>query len=162
MSEVVSAGSTDARSMSSRRVRVAGTLQLIQGGLMEGLPFLGLLVALALGIDQAAVTERAQIFALAYLNDNLYLMMIMSGIFGALRVVASIGLFTNRMWGLVLSLVMCTVTLVLMTFMLPAGIVDGLLSGTALVLLLTVWSGSTPIIEPRLDLHEDDESQGPV
>lgn len=116
---------------------------------MEGLPFLGLLVLLALGVDQSAVTERAHVFALPYLQDNLYLMMAISGVFAALRVVGAIGLLRDRMWGLALSVINCIVTLALMVFMLPAGILDGLLSGGALILILTAWYGSTAISASR-------------
>ena len=52
----------------------------------------------------------------------------------------------HGVWGFVLSLVMSSVTLVLMVFMLPAGIADGLLSGAALVLMLVGRYGTTPII----------------
>jgi len=75
-------------------------------------------------------------FALTYFQDNLAAMMIMSGIFGALRIISAIGILKNRMWGFVLSLVNCTVTLILMVFLLPAGIADGILAGSAVVLLL--------------------------
>lgn len=112
---------------------------------MEGLPFLGLLVLLVLGVDQSTVTERARVFALPYLQDNLYLMMAISGVFAALRVAGAIGLLRDRMWGLALSVINCGVTLALMIFMLPAGILDGLLSGSALVLILTAWYGPATI-----------------
>lgn len=49
------------------------------------------------------------------------------------------------MWGFVLSLNNCVVTLVLMTFMLPAGIADGVLSGGAPTLLLIARYGKTRI-----------------
>ena len=131
--------------MSARgRLRAAAALMLVQGVLMEGGVFIGLLVLQLLGIDQAEATERFS-FALGYLQDNLYQVMVMSGIFGAMRIAGAVGVLRNRMWGMVLSLINCTVTLVLMLFILPAGIADGLLSGTALVLLLHTWYGTTPI-----------------
>ncbi|UVJ39921.1 hypothetical protein [Arthrobacter sp. CJ23] len=116
--------------------RWAGALLLAQGVLMEGLVFVGLVVLLALGIPETVIVERADVFALPYLQENLYLMMAMSGIFAALRVLGAIGLLRNRLWGLGLSLINCIVTLVLMIFLLPAGLADGVLSGTALVLML--------------------------
>ncbi len=112
---------------------------------MEGLPFFGLLVLLALGIDQSAVTDRAHVFASPYLQENLYLVMAISGVFAALRVVGAIGLLKDRMWGMALSVINCGVALALMIFMLPAGILDGLLSGTALILILTAWYGPATI-----------------
>ncbi|OQJ52705.1 hypothetical protein B5P20_00015, partial [Clavibacter sepedonicus] len=85
---------------------------------------------------QAAITDHAEVLALPYLQDELYPMMAMSGIFAALRITAAVGLWRDRLWGLALAGVMCVVTLVLMVFLLPAGLLDGLLSGAALVLLL--------------------------
>ncbi|MFF0909146.1 hypothetical protein ACFWZW_00470 [Microbacterium enclense] len=73
-------------------------------------------------------------------------MMALSGVFATLRVVAAIGLLRNRMWGYASSLVIGCVTLVLMVFMLPAGIADGVLSGAALLLLLRVRYGTDPIV----------------
>lgn len=122
---------------------------LIQGVLMEGLIFIGLLVLLALKIPQTTIVENADVFALPYLQENLYLMMAMSGIFAALRVLGAVGLLRNKLWGLALSIINCLVTLALMVFLLPAGLLDGLLSGTALVLLLLARFGKTPDGRPK-------------
>jgi uncharacterized membrane protein (DUF2068 family) len=119
-----------------RELRAAAVLLLVQGVLMEGLVAVGLVVLLVLGIPQADITAHAEVFALPYLQDELDPMMAMSGIFAALRITAGIGLWRDRLWGLALAGVMCGVTLVLMVFLLPAGLLDGVLSGTALVLLL--------------------------
>lgn len=113
---------------------------------MELAAALALPVLLAVGMTQTDVGERFH-FALPYFQDNLFLMMVMSGIFGALRVIGAIGILRNRMWGLALSVIMCVVTLVLMIFMLPPGIADGILSGGALVLILVAWFGSSTIPE---------------
>ena len=117
---------------------------------MEGLVFIGVLVLLALKIPQASIVENADVFALPYLQDNLYLMMTMSGIFATLRVLGAVGLLRNRLWGLGLSIANCLVTLALMVFLLPAGLLDGVLSGTALVLLLFARLGQTPDGQPKL------------
>lgn len=124
--------------------RWAGALLLAQGVLMEGLVFVGLLVFLALNIPQAVVTQHVDVFVFPYLQNNLYLMMGMSGIFAALRVLGAIGLMRYRLWGLGLSIINCAVTLVLMVFFLPAGLLDGFLSGAALVLMLYAWLGREP------------------
>ena len=116
---------------------------------MEGLVFIGVVVPLALQVPQASIVENADVFALPYLQDNLYLMMAMSGIFAALRVLGAVGLLRNRLWGLGLSLVNCIVTLALMVFLLPAGPLDGVISGTALVLLLIARLGHTPDGQPK-------------
>ena len=51
------------------------------------------------------------------------------------------------MWGLALSVINCVITLALMMFLLPAGIMDGLLAGSALVLILMQYFGDKRIIE---------------
>jgi uncharacterized membrane protein (DUF2068 family) len=144
------------------RLQWAGALLLVQGILMEGMPFVGLLVLLALGIPQDVVSERAQVFALPYLNDNLYLMMGMSGIFAALRIVGAVGLLRNRAWGLALSLTNCVVTLTLMIFLLPAGLLDGVLSGTALLLILLAWLGRDESGAPRAIVSGSDSVRTPL
>lgn len=114
---------------------------------MELSVLIGLVVLLALGVPQIEITERVNIFALPYLNENLYLMMAMSGVFGALRVTGAVAMVRNQQWGLALSLINCGVTLVLMIFLLPPGLLDGLLTGSALVLILSAWLQGRPIVE---------------
>jgi hypothetical protein len=126
----------DAPRRARRELRAAAVLLLVQGVLMEGLVAVGLVVLLMLGIPQEAITDHVRVFALPYLQEQLHPMMAMSGIFAALRITAGIALWRDRLWGLALAGIMCGVTLVLMVFLLPAGILDGVLSGTALVLLL--------------------------
>ena len=50
-------------------------------------------------------------------------------------------------WGFVLSVINCTITIALMMFLLPAGIMDGILAGTALVLILMQYYGDKEIVE---------------
>jgi hypothetical protein len=88
----------------------------------------GVRVLLALKIPQASIVENADVFALPYLQDNLYLIMVMSGIFATLRVLGVVGLLRNRLWGLGLSIADCIVTLALMACLLPAGF-QGFASG---------------------------------
>lgn len=130
------------------RFRIAAWLLIAQGVLMELGAAAALPVLLWLDVQQADVGEYFR-FALPYLQDNLYLMMVMSGIFGVLRVLGGVGILRNRLWGIALSLVMCVVTLMLMIFLLPAGIADGILSGAALSLILTAWFGARPISPDR-------------
>ena len=129
-----------------KRYKIAAVLMMIHGGLMEIGGALALLPVLVLGPD-VFETEKYFSFAFAYFQENLYLMMIIGAIFGALRFVGAVGLLKNRMWGFVLSLINCTVTLALMAFMLPAGIFDGLLAGCALLLILTQYYGKRKIEE---------------
>lgn len=134
----------------TRRFRLAAALLLVQGILMEATVFIGLLVLLALRVPQDTITARAEIFALPYLQENLYLMMAMSGIFAALRIIGAIAMWRGQLWGVALSVVNSVVTLALMIFMLPAGLADGVLSGAALVLILHGWFGDRRI-DPATD-----------
>jgi len=127
-----------------RNFRVAAVLMIIHGGLMELGAFLALIPLLVLGTERETVSEYFS-FIVPYLQDNLYLMMAMSGVFGVVRIIGAIGLLKNRMWGLALSLINCVVTMALMIFMLPAGLVDGVLACGALVLILTGYFGKSPI-----------------
>jgi len=51
------------------------------------------------------------------------------------------------MWGLILSVINCVITLTLMMFLLPAGIMDGILAGSALVLILIQYFGEKKIAD---------------
>jgi uncharacterized membrane protein (DUF2068 family) len=73
--------------------------------------------------------------------------MVMGAMYGILRILGAIGLLKNKMWGLVLSVINCVITLVLMMFLLPAGIMDGVLAGGALILILLQYFGNKKIIE---------------
>ncbi|WP_430591472.1 DUF2127 domain-containing protein [Humidisolicoccus flavus] len=130
---------------SRTKIRWAAGLMLAQGILMEGAPFLALPVLLLLDVDQSVMAHGFS-FIVPFFNEHLFLMMAMSGLFGALRIIGAIGLLKNRMWGFWFSIVQCSVTLALMIFMLPAGIADGVLSGGALLLLLMARFGATPIV----------------
>lgn len=128
-----------------RKYKAAATLMFIQGGLMELGVCLALIPLVAFGVDQDRASTHFS-FIVPYLQDNLYMMMLMSGVFGVIRLIGAIGLFRNRMWGLALTTINCAVTMALMVLMLPAGLVDGLLSGAALVLILTQYFGERRII----------------
>ncbi|MBP1327191.1 uncharacterized membrane protein (DUF2068 family) [Leucobacter exalbidus] len=133
------------RPSSRRQIRWAAILQLVQGGLLEGLPFLALPILLAFGVD-GSMLARGFSFIVPFFDDNLFLMMALSGVFAALRIIGAVGLFKDRMWGYMLSMINCVVTLALMIFMLPAGIADGVLSGAALILLLLARYGDAPLL----------------
>ena len=107
-----------------KKYRTAAILMLIHGGMME------------LGGGLAALLAQ-------FLPGGAVLLM--GGIYGALRVAAAVGLLKNRLWGLVLGIINCVVTLALMIFMLPAGILDGILAGSALLLMLWQYFGQREI-----------------
>ncbi len=126
-------------------LKLAAFFAALQAVVMELSALVLFVSVFAIGSDLGFM-DGHPIFSMKYLQDNLELMMIMAGIFGALRLIGAIGLWKNRMWGFYLSLIMCIVTLVLMIFMLPAGISDGLLSGAALVCMLIAHSGTKTIL----------------
>lgn len=129
-----------------KKYKIAAVLMIIHGGFMELGGCLALVLVLALKSDAVNVGQYFS-FIVPYLQDNLYMMMIMGGVFGTVRVIGAIGLLKNRMWGLVLSIINCVLTMALMIFMLPAGIMDGILACTALILILTQYFGKKKIVE---------------
>jgi hypothetical protein len=130
------------------RYRVAAVLMIVHGALMEVGVFIALVPLLALGVDFDHVGQYFS-FNVPFFQEHLVDMMVLSGIFGVTRIIGAIGVLRNRLWGLALSVINCSVTMVLMVFMLPAGVVDGLLACAALVLLLTAYFGTRPIPHPE-------------
>ena len=118
----------------------------LHGVVMEIGGCLALIPILLLG-QEAAGASSAFSFIIPYFAENMNLMLAAGAIYGILRVVGAVGLWRNRRWGLALSAVNCVLTLALMMFMLPAGLMDGLLAGAALILMLTQFFGDRKIIE---------------
>ena len=118
-----------------KKYRIAAVLMIIHGGFMEIGGVLCMIPALMLGTDKFDIGQYFE-FKPSYFQENLYLMMVMGAIYGVFRLIGAIGLLRNRMWGLVLSVINCVITVVLMMFLLPAGIMDGILAGSALILIL--------------------------
>ncbi len=118
---------------------------LIHGGLME---IGGCLSLIPLLFMQTGTVDPSRYFSfiVPYFQENLYMMMIMGAIYGVIRVVGAIGLWRNRKWGLALSVINCVVTLILMMFMLPAGIMDGVFAGAALLIILMQYFGKETIV----------------
>ena len=129
-----------------KRYKIAAWLMIIHGGFMEIGGVLCALPALILGSGKFDIGQYFS-FKLQYFQDNLYMILFMGAIFGVMRIIGAIGLLKNRMWGLALSVINCVVTMILMLFMLPFGIQDGLLACIALVLILTQYFGNRKIIE---------------
>lgn len=127
-----------------KRYRTAAILQIIHGGLMEIGGVLFLISALTFGFSNSNAEQYFE-FKLQYFQDNLYMMSVMSLIYGILRIIGAVGLLKNRMWGLVLSVINSVTTMILMMFLLPAGIMDGILAVTALVLILVEYYGDKKI-----------------
>ncbi|MCL1863864.1 MAG: hypothetical protein FWF78_09895 [Defluviitaleaceae bacterium] len=68
-------------------------------------------------------------------------------VLGALRIIGGVALFKNLMWGLAFSVLLCAKALFTMLTILPFGIMDGILAGTALILVLTQFFGKKKISE---------------
>lgn len=129
-----------------KKYKIASILMIIHGGLMEIGGCIAFIPVLAIGSDKVDISSFFS-FIVPYLQENMNLMIVMGGIYGVVRVIGAIGLLKNRMWGLVLSLINCVITMALMIFMLPAGIIDGLLACTALILILWQYFGTKKIID---------------
>jgi len=129
-----------------KKYKIAAILMIIHGGFMELGGILAMIPALVLGTDKFDIGQYFE-FKLSYFQENLHMMMVMSAIYGVLRLIGAIGLLKNKMWGLVVSVITCIITLSLMMFLLPAGIMDGILAGSVLVLILIQYYGDKKIIE---------------
>lgn len=74
-------------------------------------------------------------------------MIVMGAIYGIVRVIGAVELLKNKLWGLALSVINCVLTMTLMMFLLPAGIMDGILACSALVLILLQYFGDKKITD---------------
>lgn len=129
-----------------RKYKIASVLMIIHGAFMEIGGGLCLIPIFVMGSDKFDVNEYFS-FIIPYFQNNMNLMLIMGMIYGSVRVIGAVGLWKNKMWGLVLSIINCVVTMVLMMFMLPAGIADGILACSALILILVQYFGDQRIIQ---------------
>ena len=129
-----------------KKYKIAAILIIIHGGFMEIGGVLCMIPALILGTYKFDIGQYFE-FKLPYFQENLYMMMVMGAIYGVFRLIGAMGLLKNRMWGLVLSVINCIITIALMMFLLPAGIMDGILAGSALILILMQYFGDKKIIE---------------
>lgn len=129
-----------------KKYKIAAIIMIIHGGFMELGGVFCMIPAFLLGTDKFDIGQYFE-FKLQYFQDNLYMMMVMGAIYGVLRLVGAIGLLKNRMWGLALSLIVSMITITLMMFLLPAGIMDGILAGSALALILMQYYGEKRIID---------------
>lgn len=127
-----------------KRYKIAAALMLIHGGLMEIGGVLCFIPAAIWGADQFDISGYFS-FQLPYFQENLNMILAMGALYGLVRVIGAVGLLKHKMWGLALSVINCVITMILMMFMLPAGIMDGLLACSALVLMLTQYFGQREI-----------------
>lgn len=132
-----------------KNYKIAAILMIVHGAFMEIGGCLCLIPALIMG--NRFDTSQFFSFIVPYFNEHMSLMLVMGAIYGTVRIIGAVGLWRNRMWGLALSVINCVITMALMIFMLPAGIMDGLLATTALALILIGYFGDQKIIaeEPK-------------
>lgn len=129
-----------------KKYKLASILMIIHGGFMEIGGVFCMIPALILGTDKFDIGQYFE-FKFPYFQDNLYMMMVMGAMYGVLRLIGAIGLLKNRMWELALSVINCVITISLMMFLLPAGIMDGILAGSALIFILIQYFGDKKIIQ---------------
>ncbi len=122
-----------------RLLRLAGGLLALHG-VIELLPLLGLFGPLR---DPAPAFMR--LFVFQELTRNPQAVAGVSAANGVLRLVASAGVLSNRQWGWFLAVVMSAVTLGALTFYLPFGLGDALLTGCVLCALVIGRYGTTKI-----------------
>ena len=129
-----------------KKYKIASVLMMIHGAFMEIGGCFCLIPIFILGADKFNINEYIS-FIVPYFQEIMDLMLIMGMLYGIVRVIGAVGLWKNRMWGLVLSILNCIITMILMMFMLPAGIMDGVLACSSLILILTQYFGDKKIIE---------------
>ncbi len=129
-----------------KKYKIASILMFIHGTFMEIGGCLCLIPIFIMGSDKFDVKQYFS-FIVPYFQDNMNLMLVMGTIYGIVRIIGAVGLWKNRMWGLVLSIINCVITMALMMFMLPAGIMDGILACSALILILVQYFGNRKIIQ---------------
>lgn len=132
--------------MHMKRYKVAAILLFIHGAFMEIGGCLCLIPVFILGSEKFDINQYFS-FIVPYFQNNMNFMLIIGMIYGTVRVIGAIGLWKNRMWGLVLSIINCIITMALMMFMLPAGIIDGILACSALIFILFEYFGDKKIMQ---------------
>ena len=129
-----------------KKYKIASILMFVHGAFMEIGGCLCLIPIFVIGSDKFDINQYFS-FIVPYFKDNMNLMLIIGAIYGIIRVIGAVGLWKNRMWGLTLSIINCVITMALMMFMLPAGIIDGILASCSLILILIGYFGDKKIVE---------------
>ena len=129
-----------------KKYKIAAILMIIHGLFMEIGGCMCLVPIFILGSNKFDINQYFS-FIVPYFQENMNLMIVMGAVYGIIRVIGAVGLWKNRMWGLILSIINCVITMALMTFMLPAGIMDGVFACSALILILIGYFGDKKIIE---------------
>ena len=96
-----------------KKYKIASVLMMIHGAFMEIGGCFCLIPIFILGADKFNINEYIS-FIVPYFQENMDLMLIMGMLYGIVRVIGAVGLWKNRMWGLVLSILNCIITMILM------------------------------------------------
>lgn len=129
-----------------KKYRIASILMFIHGAFFEVGGCL-CLIPIFVFVGDKFETNQYFTFIIPYFNNNMNLMLAMGLIYGIVRIIGAVGLWKKRMWGLVLSIINCVITMALMMFMLPTGIIDGIFACSALMLILIQYYGNKRISE---------------
>lgn len=129
-----------------KKYKAAAILMILHGGLMEIGGCVAVLPLCITGNDNLDMSQYFS-FIVPYFQNHLQLMLVMGAIYGTVRIIGAAGLLKNRMWGFALSIINCVITMTLMMFMLPAGILDGIFACSALILMLTQYFGNKKITD---------------
>jgi hypothetical protein len=116
----------DETGLLAKRLLGAGAIILILHGVMELLPSI-------LWIFPSASMPT---FIFNEIAENWQMILWVSLVAAALRMIAALGILRNLKWGWILGILISLVTFAMLTFYLPMGIVDAVLSGSVLVLLV--------------------------
>ena len=107
-------------------------------GMIEVGGFLSMLPIWLFGMEQSAFMPY-EMPSVAFVVAGLF--------WGMMRLIGAVALWKNLKWGLALSVVNCVIALALMMSLLPFGIMDGVLAGSALILMLSAHFGTEKIVE---------------
>ncbi len=128
------------------KVKWGATIILIQGFAMEIAPILFALSGIVNAENTADSIVRYK-FVVPFFSENMELLLVSGLVFGVTRIIGAAALLKDRMWGFVLSLINCIVSMILLVFLLPAGALDGILACIALILLLSGYFGKRSVSE---------------
>ncbi|KPV65277.1 MAG: hypothetical protein AOA65_0312 [Candidatus Bathyarchaeota archaeon BA1] len=93
----------------------------------------------------AIFTGQAPPFIFPEIRENWQQAVLIGFISGVVRVIAAFGVFRGMKWGLALGILFSATTLASLTFYLPYGVMDALLSGIVLILLVVSYYGKEKI-----------------
>ena len=114
-------------------LKVAGIVLVIHG-IIEFLAILSL------------VTGEVPPFIFPEIRENWQYAIFIGLVAGAIRIVAAVGIFKWMKWGVVLGMAFSAITLTSLTFYLPYGVMDEMMSGIVLVLLVMAYWGKEKMV----------------